>query len=556
MLTNMKIKARLITSFSIIMLLLILSMIISLINVKDVANSLETFYNQPFSVVNTSSDMKYSLVSAEKSIYKAITENSLELKQKYVNDARQQLGTLTDSLAILENNFLGDKQLIADFKNITNNAMPIGKQILDMELIGKDTEALNMMNDKYTPLLDNAALTLNNISDSSHKKATEFYENGRKTEINSIFTLSIIAIISFLLTIIISLRVTKSFTKPIFEIENAALEMSKGNLKAKLEYSSNDELGHLASCMRTMMKTLSSYVYNIDNVLSHISQKDFTVSVDMNYLGDFASMKDSMINIVNTLSSISHQLTKSSAQVSKGAENIAIASQSLVSGAANQSNSIDELVIIIHEITEHVNLNAKSAKNVNTLSINSVNEIEKGNDYMEKLLTAMKEISMQSNEIANIIKVIDNISYQTNLLSLNASIEAARAGENGKGFAVVANEIGKLASECGEAAKNTTQLIGNSIKSVSEGSKLADETAELLKNVVFSATETSTLVNQISSACSEQATSLNEVLEGMQQISVMVEANSSATEQTSTSSEELLSQAETLNQMLHSFKVN
>lgn len=555
MIKNMKIGAKFILAFSIILILFLGSIIVSIVNVKNVANSLSTFYNSPFVVVNETWNMKYELISTQRSIYRATTERDLELTKQYLSEAQKSLDSVESSSILVKERFLGDKNLVDEFYEIMNSSVAIKNELVEYAMVNDNEDALDIMNKKYIPILQSASDKLEEIAGFSQNKAASFAEDSIKTESNAIAILLILSVICIVVIIIIYLYMTKSLTKPIFEIELAALEMSKGNLNAKIEYNSKDELGKLSNSMRSTMKTLSSYISNMDNILNKLSKKDMTVSVDMEYLGDFAPMRTSMLTIASSFNNVMYQIKDASDRVSSGAEQIASASQALATGATDQSSSVEELVATIHEVSEHVNINAKNAKNVNTLSTGSVDEIEKGNKYMESLLKAMNEITIQSDEIANIIKVIDGISSQTNLLSVNASIEAARAGEHGAGFAVVANEIGKLANECGEAAKNTANLITSSIKAVKEGSKLADETAEVLKNVVNSSSETNELVAKISQACSEQAISLNEVLQGIQQIAVVVETNSATAEEASASSEELLSQAETLNSMLIEFKL-
>lgn len=553
---NLKIRSKLILSFSIILILFLISTIAALINVNKVANSLEDFYNQPFAIVDISWNMKYSLLSAERSIYKAATENDLELTKTYIQDARNYLNTLENSLVEIENVFSGDKQLISDFRNIIGEAIPVGKQILEFAAINKNSEALELMKLKYNKSLQQATNILDEISSYSDGQTKAFYKDSQNTKLTSIIMLLSITALSIILSITISARVTRSIINPIAEIKKSAFEMSKGNLGIDVHYQSNDEIGNLADIIREMTKTLRLYVNNIEQTLGKLANKDLTANIEIEYLGDFAPMKASILNIVKSFNSITIQLEETSKKVSDGAQNIAKISETIAESSSNQSNSIEELVITVNEVTEHVNLNSQNAQNVSTLSTNSVNEIEKGNNYMKNLLKAMDEITLQSNEISNIIKVIDEISNQTNLLSLNASIEAARAGEAGAGFAIVANEIGKLASESGEAAKNTAELITNSIRSVKEGAKLADETAEILKEVVNSSTRTNTLVTEIAQACKQQSTSLNEILEGIQQIAETGEINSSTTQVASASSEELLYQADSLKQMLSAFTVN
>lgn len=555
MLKNMKIGARLTVVFAIIMSLFLISMIVAIINVQDVAESLNTYSTGPSATVDTVWQAKNSLISAERSIYKATTTDERSLTGTYLDNARADLDKIQTLTKVLETTFGGDKQLITNFNNSMDEAKVFRESIMDYAAENKNDEALVIMHEQYLPLLEKATKDLDIISTDAQTRASQYVINAQKTKVTAVSVLLILAVIVFLFMIVICIYITKSITKPVSEIESAALSMSKGNLKTQVNYTSNDELGNLADSMRNTIKNLGIYVTNMDETLGKLSRKDMTATVNIEYLGDFAPMKTSMFTIGNSFNDIMQSIKHAAERVSSGAGQIAEASQALATGATDQSSSVEELVATIHEVSEHVDINAKNAEDVNSLSNTSVIEVEKGNKYMQNLLLAMNNITKQSQEISNIIKVIDSISTQTNLLSLNASIEAARAGEHGAGFAVVANEIGKLANECGEAAKTTSDLINTTIVAVENGSKLADETAEILKGVVEASAETSTLVDQISVACDQQAASLREVLKGIQQISVVVETNSATAEQASASSEELLSQAELLTSELSEFKL-
>jgi len=202
-----------------------------------------------------------------------------------------------------------------------------------------------------------------------------------------------------------------------------------------------------------------------------------------------------------------------------------------------------------------VNRNASSASNANQLANAAYGEVKRGNESMQKMISAMTEISDSSSEIGKIIKTIEDIAFQTNILALNAAVEAARAGAAGKGFAVVADEVRNLASKSAEAAKNTTALIESSANSVKYGTEIANQTAQSLSEIIDGVSKTSDLIGEISRATNEQATSINQVTLGVDQISAVVQNNSATSEESAASSEELNNQAQMLKTLVGKFKI-
>lgn len=558
MFKNMKISKKLFLSFSIVILLFFVSLLVSIISIYRVAKSLDDFYNQPYQVVNATAQTRETLVSIQKNMYQGMSTMDTQVVSEVITEIDKYTATVEDNVKILEQKFLGDKTIIENFKKIMEQTAPLKKQLKN--LISSNTskdneEALKLMNEQYLSLYNTQIELLNQMNEFALNNAIRYTQNAKNTKIQTLFLLFLLFAIIISVTLIICINITKSITKPLSEIEVAAKELSKGNLKTQISYYSNDELGQLAENMRDTIKSLNLYIKNIDQTLTKVSNNDLTTTIDIQYYGDFKSIKSSIINIIESFRDINFKIKDSAERVNLGASQISDASQSLAMGATEQSSAVEELIATVDEVTEQVTKNADNADNVNQISTNSANDIGTCNEYMEKLLKAMSTISQQSQKISNIIKVIDDISTQTNLLSLNAAIEAARAGEAGAGFAVVATEIGKLANESSQAAKDTADLINESLSIINDGSHLADETAEVLSSVVKSSIETSDLVEQISNACNQQAESLHEVLQGIQQISTVVETNSAAAEQTSASSQELLSQSETLVSILGKFKL-
>lgn len=242
-------------------------------------------------------------------------------------------------------------------------------------------------------------------------------------------------------------------------------------------------------------------------------------------------------------------------EVDAGSGQISEASQSLSQGATESAASIEEISSSITEIGGQTKANAENATQANVLATQTRAAAEAGNNKMGDMMSAMTEIQQSSNQIAKIIKVIDDIAFQTNLLSLNAAVEAARAGKHGKGFAVVADEVRNLASRSAKAAKETSEMIENSIHKVKSGTEIAKLTESALQEIVASSVKVADLVGEIAAASNEQAQGIAQIGQGLEQIDKVTQQNTANAEETAAAAEELSGQARELNALLAKFQL-
>ena len=334
----------------------------------------------------------------------------------------------------------------------------------------------------------------------------------------SIFSLIAFIIIFGLIDVFIMCTiayvVVKKSLLPIKDIMSLSKDMGKGKLRTDIEIYTNDEFGELSEIFKNTSKEISGYISEISEILLEISNGNLKSQVDRDYMGDFAPIKDALNKILNSFNSTYYDLGVTAEQVSTGANEISSAAQSLSSGTTEQAGSLEQLSATINEVSNHVQKNADNASHAKSITENAEQALEYGKLSVNDLLQAIEEIRTSSDEITKIIKTIDEIAFQTNILSLNAAVEAARAGSAGKGFAVVADEVRNLANKSAEAAKNTTELIEGSVNAVENGTKIAGKTADLINRIVDTSTNINNLVSQIADASSEQATSIEQINEG------------------------------------------
>src|SRR6056297_2617596 len=343
--------------------------------------------------------------------------------------------------------------------------------------------------------------------------------------------------------------------EPVNEASDVLSEMQQGNLKTRVKGNYKGDHAKIKNALNDTLKTVLSYVEEISQVTGQMAKGNMDVGIDREYRGDFVEIKDSLNLIIDKLNENFAEIANASDQVSSGANQISDGSQELSQGSTEQASSIEELTASITQIAAQTKQNAGNAEEANGVSEKMKTNASRGNESMNNMLSSMKDINESSQNIQNIIKVIDDIAFQTNLLALNAAVEAARAGQHGKGFAVVAEEVRNLAGRSAEAAKETTKLIEGSIKDVEKGTDIANETAKALEDIVQGIDKTSELVSQISSASNEQATGVAQINDGIEQVSEVVQNNSATAEESAAASEELASQAEMLKEMVAQFKL-
>ncbi len=343
--------------------------------------------------------------------------------------------------------------------------------------------------------------------------------------------------------------------KPLVLITNKSKPLQEGLLDLEIDYHAKDELGELAETLERSMGRISSYVNDINRMMSQLSAGNFDVQVSEPYIGDFRSIEESLSSFTTTMSSALFNINQAEQKVSGDAAQLSSGAQALAQGATQQASAVEELYATLEELSKSASGNVKAAFDAQENARLTGEQVTVSSQQMEEMVAAMNDISAASQEIGKIIATIENIAFQTNILALNAAVEAARAGAAGKGFAVVSSEVRSLATQSDQAAKATKEMIENSIQAVDRGSRIVGEVSETLNKTLKLVMQSGDAIGGIAKAVEREADSISQVTDGIGQISSVVQTNSASSEESAAVSNELFEQVRLLQEQTKRFRL-
>lgn len=487
-----------------------------------------------------------------------IATNDPVLLQKAQEDIEKNTALINQYMANVEATLVGDQER-GYYDTIKQNLPLFTKSALNVISLASENK-----NDEAMALYQDEALGYINIVD----KATQSLMDANRTVGNqlskkltnqshmTIIFMMVFSFAAFAVSVVVSIVIARSISKPMEECSNRLVSLSKGDLQTPVPVvNSKDETGILADATKELVDRLKTVIVQISTLLGNIAEGNLDVEYTREFSGDFAALHTSSSKIIDSLNDAFHLIGESANQVDSGSDQVSAGAQALSQGATEQASSIQELAATINDISNQVKKNADNAKKAREESEQQENNLKTSNVKMQDMVSAMDKINVKSGEIGKIIKVIEDIAFQTNILALNAAVEAARAGTAGKGFAVVADEVRNLAGKSGDAAKNTTALIEETIQAVLNGTEIASQTADALQEVVKSSQHVAQLVDMIAEASDAQSSSISQVSLGVEQISSVVQTNSATAEESAASSEELAGQARMLKELVARFNL-
>ncbi len=523
----------------------------------------ETFVSTA-AILNADRDF-YQAIEAEKELYLSAATLTPDKKKKLVDTFNENVKQTQDRITQAMDNVKQNKELYEGFKSKSGVTL----QQLDKEFqtefaswqgaynVEKGTGNMTTRQSSFDKAREKINLMTELLEEYANKESVDIQKGVESSIMLSISVIAVIMIILFILSILIVGYLKNS----IQYITGINQRIAQGELSTKIEEKrmTRDEMGQLCKATGQILVRLNeyvSYINEITQVLNTMADGDMRIALQNDYSGSFASIKDALLHISSSLNGTLSMIAGSASQVDMGAKQIASGSQVLAQGTTEQASVIEELSASITDVSQEVQRNASNVKDAAEYVGQTVSGVDESNAYMKQMLVSMKDIDRSSVEIGKIIKVIDDIAFQTNILALNAAVEAARAGAAGKGFAVVADEVRNLATKSADAARQTTELIENSIKAVSVGSKMAENTASALENVSTKAAQIKDIIEKIESASTAQAMAISQITIGLEQVSSVVQQNTATAEESAAASEELSGQSAMLFAEVGKFKLS
>ena len=499
---------------------------------------------------------------ASKTLTYAVQAYAATGEQNYYDDYMKELNEDKNrdiAWAGLEKNHItkDEWQKMNQIAELSNGLVPLEEEAFT--LAGKgDTETAreHVFGKEYS----DTVRQINSLTDEAiHQIQSRLNASKMTMRIFQIF-IEVLYSLSFLYLVYEITRLVKfsrnELLDPIVKVSEQMTELAAGDFHTELAVTVDDsEVGNMAGSIALMKQNMTAMIQEISDVLESMGDGNYNISIEQDYVGEFGQIKESFLKICEKMRETLSTIREVAQQIDSGSEQLAYAASDLAEGSTEQAGKISDLVSLVDNMYHSMEHSANEANETVKLSSRASHVLITGNEKMQELKETIGQISKCSEEIGEIIRTIEDIASQTNLLSLNASIEAARAGEAGRGFAIVADQVKDLADQSAKAAGESDKLIERTVMAVEKGIEIADEAALSMDEVMQGAKEATDKMGQMSELLTNDVNNMNHINENIIRVADIVDNNSAASEETAAVSEEQKAQVESMVNLMDQFKI-